>query len=90
MPYRSDQYLEQIDDIFILCRDQEHHRKFLEYMNTRHENMTFTEAETNDTWMLKNAHSASCVSEQGPQRCTLQHLNGALVARSASNKMNPI
>ena len=52
--------------------------------------MTLTDAETNDTWMLKNAHSASCVSEQGPQRCTLQHLNGALVARSASNKMNPV
>ena len=56
----------------------------------KEQNMTFTDAETNDTWMLKNAHSASCVPEQGPQRCTLQHLNGALVARSASNKMIPI
>ena len=43
-------YKRYVDDIFILCRDQEHHRKFLEYMNTRHENITFTEElEVNNT-----------------------------------------
>ena len=43
-------YRRYVDDIFILCQDQEHHRKFLEYMNTRHENIAFTEElEVNNT-----------------------------------------
>ena len=30
-------YKRYVDDIFVLCRDRDHHRKFMEYMNTRHE-----------------------------------------------------
>ena len=36
-------YRRYVDDIFVLCRDRDHHRKFLEYMNTKHESITFTE-----------------------------------------------
>ena len=43
-------YRRYVDDIFILCRDQEHHRKFMEYMNSRHDNISFTdELEKNNT-----------------------------------------
>ena len=36
-------YRRYVDDIFVLCRDRDHHRKFLEYMNTKHDSITFTE-----------------------------------------------
>ena len=36
-------YRRYVDDIFLLCRDAEHHQKFLDYMNTKHVNMKFTE-----------------------------------------------
>ena len=43
-------YRRYVDDIFVLCRDREHHEKFMEYMNTRHENIKFTEElEQNNT-----------------------------------------
>ena len=43
-------YRRYVDDVFILCRDKEHHMKFLNYMNTMHRNITFTdEVEENDT-----------------------------------------
>ena len=32
-----------MDDIFVLCRDREHHEKFKEYMNSKHENISFTD-----------------------------------------------
>ena len=44
------QYRRYVDDIFILTRDREHHQKFLDYMNSRHENISFTdEMETNNS-----------------------------------------
>ncbi len=36
-------YRRYVDDIFVLCRDIEHHRRFMGYMNTRHESISFTE-----------------------------------------------
>ena len=33
---------------FLLCRDEEHHKQFLDYMNTKHANMNFTEARENN------------------------------------------
>ena len=36
-------YRRYVDDIFVLCRDCDHHRKFLEYMNTKHQSISFTE-----------------------------------------------
>ena len=43
-------YRRYVDDIFVLCRDLDHHRRFMEYMNSRHENISFTEElEQNDT-----------------------------------------
>ena len=36
-------YRRYVDDIFVLCRDRDHHRKFLEYMNTKHQSISFTE-----------------------------------------------
>ena len=38
-------YRRYVDDIFILCRDVEHHNEFLDYMNKQHPNMSFS-AET--------------------------------------------
>ena len=32
-----------VDDIFILCRDKEHYKKFLGYMNSMHPSMAFTD-----------------------------------------------
>ena len=43
-------YRRYVDDIFILCRDKEHHAKFLAYMNSKHPNIAFTdEVEHNNT-----------------------------------------
>ena len=43
-------YRRYVDDIFILCRDKEHHSQFLKYMNSKHENISFTEeTESNNT-----------------------------------------
>ena len=39
-------YRRYVDDIFPLCRDEEHHKQFLDYMNTKHANMNFTEERT--------------------------------------------
>ena len=36
-------YRRYVDDIFILCRDANHHQKFLQYMNQQHPNMSFTD-----------------------------------------------
>ena len=36
-------YRRYVDDIFVLCRDREHHDKFKEYMNSRHESISFTD-----------------------------------------------
>ena len=36
-------YRRYVDDIFVLCRDREHHEKFKEYMNSKHENISFTD-----------------------------------------------
>ena len=36
-------YKRYVDDIFVLCRDRDHHRRFMEYMNTKHQCITFTE-----------------------------------------------
>ena len=36
-------YRRDVDDIFVLWRDQEHHEKFKEYMNSKHENIAFTD-----------------------------------------------
>ena len=40
---RPIKYRRYVDDIFVLCRDREHHNKFKEYMNTRHQNISFTD-----------------------------------------------
>ena len=43
-------YIRYVDDIFLLCRSQDHHKKFMDYMNSRHPNITFTdEIESNNT-----------------------------------------
>ena len=43
-------YRHYVDDIFVVCRDIDHHRRFMEYINTRHENINFTEElEVNNT-----------------------------------------
>ena len=43
-------YRRYVDDIFIQCRDREHHQQFLDYMNSKHENISFTdETETNNS-----------------------------------------
>ena len=36
-------YRRYVDDIFVLCRDREHHEKFKEYMNSKHPNIAFTD-----------------------------------------------
>ena len=36
-------YKRYVDDIFVLCRDRNHHDKFKEYMNSRHTNIKFTD-----------------------------------------------
>ena len=36
-------YRRYVDDIFVLCRDRDHHRRFMEYMNSKHTNIAFTE-----------------------------------------------
>ena len=42
-------YRRYVDDIFVLCRDRNHHNRFMEYMNSQHENISFTdELETNN------------------------------------------
>ena len=42
-------YKRYVDDIFVLCRDRNHHDKFKEYMNSKHQNIQFTdELEEND------------------------------------------
>ena len=37
------QYRRYVDDIFVLCRDRNHHERFKEYMNSRHQNIKFTD-----------------------------------------------
>ena len=44
-------YRRYVDDIFILCRDVEHHKQFLDYMNTKHVNMNFTEERENNHYL---------------------------------------
>ena len=41
-------YRRYVDDIFLLCRDEEHHKQFLDYTNTKHANMNFTEERENN------------------------------------------
>ena len=36
-------YKRYVDDIFVLCRDRNHHDKFKEYMNSKHANIKFTD-----------------------------------------------
>ena len=36
-------YRRYVDDIFVLCRDRDHHKKFLEHMNTKYESISFTD-----------------------------------------------
>ena len=44
-------YRRYVDDIFLLCRDEEHHRKFMDYMNSKHENISFTDEIENNNSM---------------------------------------
>ena len=44
-------YRRYVDDIFLLCRDEEHHRQFMDYMNSKHANISFTDEIENNNSM---------------------------------------
>ena len=49
-------YRRYVDDIFILSRLPEHHKLFLDYMNTRHESMRFTDEEEGFTFIPRYSY----------------------------------
>ena len=58
------QYKRYVDDIFLLCRDEEHHKLFMDYMNTRHESIAFTDEveDSNTMYFLDVAVTRSAES----------------------------
>ena len=67
------QYKRYVDDIFILTRDREHHQQFLDYMNSRHENISFTdEIENNNCMAFLDVLVTRLLCHQPVQKSNLQ------------------